>query len=359
MGRLRDRAGQARGAGADSCGQTEPEPRRAHLDLLLQVFGSSHEVLNLPREDMLRGAGRRGLKTAFLLTADALQNPPANPSLLPLSSVSAPFSRRPIPLKQRSPLSQTPGTRAPEGVHRATVRCDSQMWNTLREAGEVPQHGGRGRGREKASRPSQSQWAPRCEAAPASGLWAPLRREGGHAVRAGQPGLGATTGRRPRGLTCQQHQQLPQGTLVQVQGILLPTSLLLLRPQTHRVAQGHAQDASCPTWIPGTRYRPWPWQPKPLPGPQGAEVCPGPSLGGGQRLRVRGGLGFTSGSLPHAAAPPAGGKGQGLRPGTRPTSEQVLRRGPLPQQGLIGGRDDGFELLSPGHVLPHLQAVRG
>jgi hypothetical protein len=29
-------------------------PVRAHLDLLLQVFSSSHEVLNLPRDDMGR-----------------------------------------------------------------------------------------------------------------------------------------------------------------------------------------------------------------------------------------------------------------------------------------------------------------
>lgn len=36
------------------------------------------------------------------------------------------------------------------------------------------------------------------------------------------------------------------------------------------------------------------------------------------------------------------------------TSEQISSRGPLPQQGLIGGGDDGLELLGPGHVLPHL-----
>lgn len=49
----------------------------------------------------------------------------------------------------------------------------------------------------------------------------------------------------------------------------------------------------------------------------------------------------------------------GLRPGTRPTSKQVTCRSPLLQQGLIGGGDDGFELLSPGHVLPHLQEGKG
>lgn len=77
-----------------------------------------------------------------------------------------------------------------------------------------------------------TQQAPQCEAAPASGLGAPLRREraagegGGTVWYPPCPGVG--TG---RGLTCQQQQQLPQAVLVQVQGILLPASFLLLQTQ--------------------------------------------------------------------------------------------------------------------------------
>lgn len=51
-------------------------------------------------------------------------------------------------------------------------------------------------------------------------------------VRAGRPGPGGAW--RSGGLTCQQHQQLPQAVLVQVQGILLPASFLFLQPQGHR-----------------------------------------------------------------------------------------------------------------------------
>lgn len=42
-------------------------PPRAHLDLLLQVFSSSHEVLDLPW-----GVGRWGIPSERLLTPDAL-----------------------------------------------------------------------------------------------------------------------------------------------------------------------------------------------------------------------------------------------------------------------------------------------
>ena len=46
-------------------------------------------------------------------------------------------------------------------------------------------------------RPSQPQWAPQCEAAPASGLRAPLQREGGCVVRAGWPGAVGEVGLGP------------------------------------------------------------------------------------------------------------------------------------------------------------------
>lgn len=49
-----------------------------------------------------------------------------------------------------------------------------------------------------------------------------------------------------RGLTCQQQQQFGQALLVQVQRILLPTGLLLLRPQGLRVSEGHVTPGSSP-----------------------------------------------------------------------------------------------------------------
>lgn len=54
--------------------------------------------------------------------------------------------------------------------------------------------GAGGGGEEEASQLSQPQRAPRCEAAPASGLGAPLRRKGGRVVRAGQPGAWGSVG---------------------------------------------------------------------------------------------------------------------------------------------------------------------
>lgn len=52
-------------------------------------------------------------------------------------------------------------------------------------------------------------------------------KERGVWVRAGRQGAGSARW----GLTCQQQQQLPQAVLVQVQGVLLPTGLLL-QPDT-------------------------------------------------------------------------------------------------------------------------------
>lgn len=59
--------------------------------------------------------------------------------------------------------------------------------------------------------------------------------------------------------------------------------------------------------------------------------------------------------------PQAGGNcwGPGGQPELGPTFKQVSGRGFLPQQGPIGGGDDGLELLSPGHVLAHLQEGKG
>lgn len=66
---------------------------------------------------------------------------------------------------------------------------------------------------------------------------------------------------------------------------------------------------------------------------------------------------------PTSTSLPLGLEGSGRRTGGQlglgPTSEQVLGRGPLPQQGLTGGGDDGLELLSPGHVLPYLLEGKG
>lgn len=83
----------------------------------------------------------------------------------------------------------------------------------------------------KPLQPSQTQWAPQCEAAPASGLGAPLQKEGGFVIRAGQQVLRECG---DEGLTCQHQQQLPQAMLVQIQSILLPASFLLLH-QRHQV----------------------------------------------------------------------------------------------------------------------------
>lgn len=65
----------------------------------------------------------------------------------------------------------------------------------------------------------------------------------------------------------------------------------------------------------------------------------------------------TSTSLPLGLE--GSGRGTGGQWGSGPTSEQVSGRGPLPQQGPIGGGDDGLELLSPGHILPYLLEGKG
>lgn len=95
-------------------------------------------------------------------------------------------------------------------------------------------------------------------------------------LRAGQQGVRECGG---EGLTCQQQQQLPQAVLVQVQGVLLPTSFLLLQPQRHQSFRVMISIPPCPTWTPPTGYKPWPQQLKPLPEQPGGVACPEPSLG--------------------------------------------------------------------------------
>lgn len=65
---------------------------KAHLDLLLQVLSSCHEVLNLPREDMPVGVERGALRvsSSLLCSPEPFVLSEQLPSLL-----SAPSSRKP------------------------------------------------------------------------------------------------------------------------------------------------------------------------------------------------------------------------------------------------------------------------
>lgn len=68
-------------------------PHRAHLDLLLQVFSPSHEILEPAKGRHVQGCGvRRGLQVKLLLTPNAPWDPLPHQNNLPESS--APSSRK-------------------------------------------------------------------------------------------------------------------------------------------------------------------------------------------------------------------------------------------------------------------------
>lgn len=154
-------------------------------------------------------------------------------------------------------------------------------------------------------RPSQPQWAPQCEVAPASGLGAPLQREGGHVVRAGWPGAGGEGG--VRAVPASSSSSSPRLCWYRASASCSP-------PASSSCSHMDTRSSRGVTWIPPAPPRPLPAAPNlgqggrsHFQGSQEARLVPGHLWDEGQRRTVstvRGAVCFlTSGRLPPPPSP--------------------------------------------------------